>query len=214
MALSIQAKQRQESGKNANRRARVAEMVPANLVRPDSNDSIMLEISLADMRTIVKERSVRVDVDIEGIGVRKAIVKSIDWNSLTDEWLHVDLMEVSDDRRIRARIPLEYKGASEITLRGGMFLIMADRLPVEGKVEDLPERIVVDVATLAVGSFVAIRDLTVPESVKVLSRPDLRVCEAKVSRTARGTAEEEEAAAPAAPGTPAAPADKKAAPKK
>ncbi|GAB4155069.1 MAG: 50S ribosomal protein L25 [Planctomycetota bacterium] len=195
MALSIKASVRQTAGKNANRRTRKVEKVPGNLVMPETNESLMLELDLADVRTIVKKRSLHVELEIDGVGSRKAVVKEIAWNSLTDEILHVDFMHAQEGKPIRAEIPITFKGSGEVTVKGGILTISIDRLPVQAVPEVIPENILVDVAILPLGSFVAVRDLQLPEGVKVLARPDLRICQTKAARKSKDDEAKQEAEA-------------------
>jgi large subunit ribosomal protein L25 len=205
MALSIKASLRQELGKNANRRVRLNDHVPANLVVPETNESLSLELSLADVRNVIKARALHVDLDIETVGPRKAVVKEIKWNPLTDEILHVDLMHAPLGTVVKAEVPIAFKGSSEVTIKGGTLVVALDKLPVMGLTEEIPENILVDVATLQLNSFVAVKDLVVPKGVKILSRPDQRVCVAHVARNkVKDTEAEAAAAVPGAPGAPGA----------
>jgi len=88
--------------------------------------------------------------------------------------LHVDFQVVSMTEKIRAHISIELTGASPAVNDFNAIIVTGlNELEVESLPNDLPERIVVDIASLVnIGEGIHVRDLTVPDKVKVLDDPD------------------------------------------
>jgi large subunit ribosomal protein L25 len=105
--------------------------------------------------------------------------------------LHVDFLAVSLTEKLRATVRIEVTGVSPAVKDFNAVLVTnLDELEVECLPSDLPERFVVDISRLAqVGDAIHVRDVVVPESVRVLNDPDEVVVVATYAK------EEEEAAA-------------------
>jgi len=120
--------------------------------------------------------SALVTVDVEGTP-HKALVKEKQRNKITGTLLHVDFLAVSMTEKLRSQVYMEIVGlAPAIKDFDGVLVTGSDEVEVECLPQDLPERIVVDVSgLLKIGDGIYIRDLTVPEGVKVLDDPDTMV---------------------------------------
>ena len=182
MELCIKARVRTKTGKSANRQIRLGGEVSANLVMPDKNESMVLAISLAQVRAIAKDRVRLVSIEIEGVGVKKAYVSDLVWDNLKDRFLHVDFLEVSDERKVTVKVPLFVVGDQEIRSRGGIFVFALDHIEVLGFASDIPGRIKVDASKLQLGDFITVTDLEIPETVEVITDKKLRLCEARATK--------------------------------
>jgi len=120
--------------------------------------------------------SALVVVDVEGTQ-HKALVKEKQRNKITGTLLHVDFLAVSMTEKLRSQVYMEIVGlAPAIKDFDGVLLTGSDEVEVECLPDDLPERIVVDVSgLLKIGDGIYVRDLTVPEGVKILEDPDTMV---------------------------------------
>jgi large subunit ribosomal protein L25 len=120
--------------------------------------------------------SALVTVDVEGTP-HKALVKEKQRNKITGTLLHVDFLAVSMTEKLRSQVYMEIVGlAPAIKDFDGVLVTGSDEVEVECLPQDLPERIVVDVSgLLKIGDGVYVRDLTVPEGVKILEDPDTMV---------------------------------------
>ena len=115
-------------------------------------------------------------VDVEGTS-HKALVREKQRNKLTGTLLHVDFMAVSMKEKLRANVYIEITGVSPaIKELFGVLVTGLDDVEVESLPQDLPERIVVDISNLIkIGDGIYVRDLPVPEGVKILQEPDTMV---------------------------------------
>jgi large subunit ribosomal protein L25 len=120
--------------------------------------------------------SALVTVDIDGTQHR-ALVREKQRNKITGTLLHVDFLAVSMTEKLRAQVYIEITGvAPAIKDFDGVLVTGMDEVEVECLPQDLPERIQADISGLAkIGDGFYVRDLTVPEGVKILDEPESMV---------------------------------------
>lgn len=87
---------------------------------------------------------------------------------------HVDFQVVSLTEKIRAKVSIELDGVSPAVKDfNGVVVTGMDRLEVESLPQYLPERIIVDIASLAkIGDGIYVRDIKLSENVEILDDPD------------------------------------------
>ncbi len=120
--------------------------------------------------------STLVTVDVEGTPY-KALVKEKQRNKISGILLHVDFLAVSMTEKLRSQVYMEIVGvAPAIKDFDGVLVTGSNEVEVECLPQDLPERILVDISgLLKIGDGIYVRDLTVPQGVKILEEPDTMV---------------------------------------
>jgi large subunit ribosomal protein L25 len=153
-----------------------------------------------DARSFVEElhRGRRL-MDIQlGKENEKMLVKEVQYDHLGKEIIHVDLMRVDVTEMVRVAVPIEFKGTAKGAHEGGMVEVHTDRVEVECRVTEIPERITVSIKEMALGDALHAKDLQLPEGVKLISPPELLLATCHLVAETK-TTEELEAATPAAP---------------
>jgi large subunit ribosomal protein L25 len=132
-----------------------------------------------------------VTVDLDG-EQHATLVRERQKDYIRNSFIHVDFQVISLTEKIRTMVHIEVRGLSPAVKDFNAVLVNSiSQVDVEALPQDLPERFVVDVATLAnVGDAIHVRDLTVPSGVVVLSDPD------EIIVVATGAAPEEVEEAP------------------
>jgi large subunit ribosomal protein L25 len=138
-----------------------------------------------------------IDLEVEGV-TRKVLVHDLQRHSIRGDFLHADFYAVDMNRTIRVRIPIRLTGTSAAVTRDSGVLV---RGLTDLEVECLPVHLItsieVDQGVLEnIGNAILVRDLTVPETIKVLTNGDDLV--ARVTYQAK-----EEELTPVAATTPA-----------
>ncbi len=120
--------------------------------------------------------SALVTLDVDGTQHR-TLVREKQRNKITGMLLHVDFLAVSMTEKLRAQVYIEITGlAPAIKDFDGVLVTGMDEVEVECLPKDLPERITVDISTLAkIGDGIYVRDLVVPPEVKILEEPETMV---------------------------------------
>jgi large subunit ribosomal protein L25 len=153
-------------------------------------DPISVELDLRDasrsLTGLAPSTLVTVNVDGE---THRTLVREKQRNKLSGMLLHVDFLAVSMTERLRSQVYLEIVGlAPAVRDFDGVLVTGLEEVEVECLPNDLPERITVDISSLdGIGDGVYVRDLMIPEGVKILEDPDSMV----VLVTAQAAAEEE-----------------------
>lgn len=83
--------------------------------------------------------------------------------------LHVDFQQVSRNKPVRVKVPVQYTGTAVGTKSGGVFQIQVTELEVEGLPDDLPSTIDVDVTSLDTGDKLLASDLKLPSGITLLA---------------------------------------------
>ena len=136
-----------------------------------------------------------VDVQLDG-KVEKAQIMELQWDYLGKDVLHVDFKRVSADERITITVPVELKGIAPGIAAGGLLDQPLHTLRIECPVLSVPDTIKVNINELAIDSAIHVRDLKLPEGVKVLDEGDAIVVQVKTPAAdadadGEGTAEPE-----------------------
>jgi large subunit ribosomal protein L25 len=142
-------------------------------------EPIAIELDLKDASKSLTglAPSTLVTVEIDGGEPHKTLVREKQRNKITGTLLHIDFLAVSMKEKLRAQVYVEIVGVSPAVKDfNGVLVSGADEVGVECLPQDLPERIMVDISNLAkIGDGIYIRDLSVPEGVKILDDPDTMI---------------------------------------
>lgn len=90
-----------------------------------------------------------------------AIIQDTQWHPITDVLLHVDFLEVSADKDIVIGIPVQIIGTSPGVLRGGKLVKKVRKLKVRGLLQNIPEKIEVDITPLEIDDNIKVGDIKV-----------------------------------------------------
>jgi len=173
--FTVEGKVREERGKNAARRTRVTGMVPAVLYG-GRKDSISLSVNAKQVGKILRSESGHntiFTVQVVGGGEEKAMVKDWQVDPVSGSLLHVDLLRIAMDVRMRVRVPVHTFGEPEgVKLQGGIFEMVTREVEVECLPGDIPEEFKMDVSALTIGKQLRASDLPIdPAKVKLLTDP-------------------------------------------
>ncbi len=192
----IKATIRTEVGKEKVRKLRRAGQLPA-VMYGHGDPSILLTLTTSDFHRLLKElrgRTPIVDLEIDGQGVTRCVIKTIQRNPINGEFLHVDFQKVHPEEKITMHVPVVLHGTAEGVKQGGMLEILLREIPVRATIDRIPEHIDIDITNLKMGHSIHIADLHY-EGVEFALPPDSAIV---TILTPRKLAAAVEAAAPAA----------------
>ena len=89
----------------------------------------------------------------------KAIIKELQFHPLTDLLLHVDFLQLFDDKEILMEIPVKLTGTSPGVKMGGKLVQKLRKLRVKALPKNMPQSVEVSIAKLEVGNLFRVRDL-------------------------------------------------------
>ncbi len=151
-------------------------IIPANVYGHNiPSEAVQVEArSLAEtVRRAGTTRLIELKME-EGARPRPVLIRSLQRNPRTGEFIHVDFYQVSMRERLRLHVPVVMTGeAPALESTDGILVRNLDTIEVEALPGDLPPTIEVDVSHLRdIGDAVTVSDLTVPQGVTVLANPD------------------------------------------
>jgi len=87
------------------------------------------------------------------------IIQDMQYHPVTDRILHVDFLEVSEDKPITISVPVKLVGSAEGVLKGGRLIKKARKLRLSALLKDLPDFIEINISDLDIGDSIKISDL-------------------------------------------------------
>lgn len=103
---------------------------------------------------------------------RHAMIKDLTINPISRKMTHIDFVRVVMDEVVRTTVPVHIVGTAIGVKEGGLLDFQVRDLHVECLPNVIPDAIDVDVTTLGHHDYVRVKDLKLPEGVKVLDDPE------------------------------------------
>jgi large subunit ribosomal protein L25 len=192
-SIEIKVETRKSTGKKESVQLRQQGMIPCVIY--GGGENIHFAARVNDFRHVIYTHDVfLIILNMDGKKV-KAILKDIQFHPVTDEPLHMDFIQVFDDKPAIVSLPVTITGNSAGIRAGGKLRQRRRYLKVKGLIADLPESLVVDITELEIGNFIKIGDLKY-DKLELLDPDRAMVVGVSTSRVAKGMEIEE--AAPAA----------------
>ena len=158
-SLAISVKERQDVGKTNTRALRNQGNVPCVLYGGEKQ--VCFYTHENDFRKLVYTPDVFiVELNVDG-EVKKAIMKDIQFHPVTDKILHIDFLEVFDDKDVTVSVPVILNGLAIGVRNGGNLMFRRRKIITRGLATNLPDAIEIDIESLNIGQFVYIKDLNV-----------------------------------------------------
>ena len=196
--ITIEGQLRTEMGKQATRQLRSEEKVPGVIYGGAK------EVNFSAPATSFKALVYTPDFQLAEVKVGgasyKCILKDLQFDKVTDELIHVDLLELVEDKKVIATIPIKFTGASKGVKDGGKLITKMKALKVKTYPKHLKENIEVDLTELELNGNVRVEDVKA-ENYEILNSPRIPIASIVLTRQLK---QEEAAAAPAAGAAPAA----------
>ena len=105
------------------------------------------------------------------------LIQDIQYDPVSDQIVHVDVMAIDMNKTITTRVPLVLVGtAPAVKELGGILVQNKNKVEVECLPKDLIHKIEVDVSPLVdFHASIIVGDLKVPDTIKILDAPDINV---------------------------------------
>jgi len=202
--ILIQGKKRDDRGKNAMRRLRQSGSVPGVLYG-GKGDAVPVALEAKQLAPLFRTESghnALLNLKIEGHNEELAVLKDWQVDPLHGSLLHVDLIRVAKDVRMRVRVPVHTTGDPlGVKQQGGVFEVVSRDVEIECLPMDIPEEFRVDVSALMIGKQLRFSDLPLdPSKMKLVS--EARTVIAHVVAPKKEEEVAPEAAVAAAPAEP------------
>jgi large subunit ribosomal protein L25 len=176
---------REGTGKKAAKAYRKQALIPAVLYGGEK--VIHFNVTKESVRKLIYTPEVLiVDLTIEGKEC-KSIVKELQFHPVSDEVLHIDFLQIFENKPITIEIPVSLEGLAEGVRAGGKLSQELRKLKVKGIYTNFPEKLVINVENLGLGKVIQVGELNF-ENLEILNAKDNVVAAVKLTRAARGAA--------------------------
>lgn len=171
--IIVQAALRETRGKNAARRLRVTGQIPAILYGGKGNAQA-LEVNTKQVTAILRSASGHNTIfkvktkDSE----ETAIVK--DWlvDPVKGHLLHVDLLRIAMDVRMRVKVPVHTFGEAQgVKVQGGIFETVTREVEIECLPSEIPTEFRMDISELMMGMQLRAGDIQLAPGMKLITDP-------------------------------------------
>ena len=189
--INVTGQKRTDLGKKASKTLRKEGLVPRNLYGQATADGKPVAMSFAcpmtELRKVVYTPHIYViNLVIDGES-HTAITKELQFHPVTDALLHVDFLEVNDQKPITIGIPVKLVGLAQGVRDGGRMNLSIRKINVTAPYQQIPEHLDVDVTALKIGKSIKVGELSY-EGLELTTGKDVIVCSIKMTRAAMSAA--------------------------
>src|SRR5438046_7606656 len=173
--IVVEAAPRESRGKNEARRLRVTGKVPAILYGA-KGEALSLAVSAKQLGQILRSttgHNTLFQVAMDG-KEQPAIVKDWQVDPVSGNLLHVDLLRIAMDVRMRVKVPVHTFGEpSGVKVEGGVFEIVTREVEIECLPGEIPTEFKMDVSNLALNQALRASDIPIdPAKMKLVTEPE------------------------------------------
>jgi len=187
--ITIEGQLRTDFGKSATRRLRSQGNVPAVIYGGAKEINFFAPLT-AFKKLVYTPDFQKVDVQLDGASYT-CIMKDLQFDKVSDELIHIDLLELVEGRKVVATIPLNFTGTSKGVKEGGRLITKIKSLKVKSLPKHLQENIEVDLSDLELNANIRVEDVKA-ENYEILNSPRIPIASVVMTRQLK----QEEAAAP------------------
>ena len=127
-----------------------------------------------------------VNLTIDGVEC-KAVLKDIQFHPVKDTILHMDFLQIVEDKAIVMEVPTVLTGLAAGVKLGGKLQQAIRKIKVKAVYANIPEKLVVDVTELALGKSIKVGELSF-EGIELVTPAQTVVCSVAATRASREAA--------------------------
>ncbi|MFA5072933.1 MAG: 50S ribosomal protein L25 [Nitrospirota bacterium] len=174
--IALTAQVREHAGKGIARSLRRNQKVPAVLYSHGKSTPISI-VSKEVTKILNAEGGEHALITLKLDGAKKAaermaLIKDYQLDPISGSLLHVDLMEVAMNEKVKIQVAIHIVGSAIGVKEGGIFQYGQRQVEVECLPSHIPDSINVDISQLNVNESVHVRDIIAPEGVRILTEPE------------------------------------------
>src|SRR5688572_920618 len=158
-SITIEGQLRTGLGKSATRQLRSQDLVPG-VIYGGAKEITFAATSTAFKPFIYTPEFQLAEVKLDGSTYR-CILKDLQFDKVSDKLIHVDLLELVEDKKIVADIPLKFTGVATGVKDGGHLVIKMKSLKVKTLPKYLKEQIEVDITDLELNGNIRVEDVQI-----------------------------------------------------
>jgi large subunit ribosomal protein L25 len=173
--IVVEATPRESRGKNEARRQRVAGNVPAVLYG-GKGEAVSLTVNAKKVSQILRSATGHNTLFQVTVGGKEqpAIVKDWQVDPVSGNLLHVDILRIAMDVRMRVKVPVHTFGEpSGVKVEGGVFEVVTREVEIECLPGEIPTEFKLDISGLALNQALRASDIPLDTAkMKLLTEPE------------------------------------------
>ena len=178
-SVSISGLSRASVGKKDAKAVRNAGFVPCVLY--GGKDQKTFSVKYNDLLPLVYTPEVlTVDLNIDGTSY-KALMQEIQFHAINDKIVHIDFLEMFDNKPVFIDIPVHTTGNSIGVKAGGKLTLNVRKLKVKALPANLPDSIEIKIDHLDIGKSIRVSEIAV-NNIELLDTPNMVVVTIKATR--------------------------------
>ena len=155
--IEIKGQIRKETGKKATKKLRKQKEVPCVLYGGEKNVHFSAHKNMFN-NLIYTPSTYIVKLDVNGTKY-DAVMKDAQFHPVTDEIIHIDFLQIFEDKKVVVNIPVQLHGFAEGVQAGGKLHILKRKIKVKAFHKDLPDQFDIDIENLELGKSIKIAEL-------------------------------------------------------
>ena len=164
---------------------RRSSLVPCVLYGGEKN--VNFSVNNADLRKLVYSPDIHyVNLNIDG-KAHTAIMREIQFHPVKDTILHIDFLEINDQKPIVMEVPLKLEGLAAGVKAGGKMRQLMRTLKVKAIYTNIPEILTIDVTEMGLGKAKKVADLSY-ENLELVNPKTAVVCMVAATRQSKDAA--------------------------
>ncbi|PWG79656.1 50S ribosomal protein L25/general stress protein Ctc [Pararcticibacter amylolyticus] len=180
--IAISGSRRGSVGKRDAKELRYEGKVPAVLYGGKEQTHFAVDVSA--LKPLIYSADVSfVEIEVDGVKT-KSIIQEAQFHPLTEQILHVDFYQLSEDKPVVMQIPVKLTGTSPGVKMGGKLVQKLRKLRVKALPKDMPQYVEVSIEPLEVGKSVRVRDLKF-DQFAITNTPEDTIVSVTTSRALR-----------------------------
>ena len=188
--VTIEGQLRTGTGKSAARQLRSQDLVPG-VIYGGAKEVNFAATAVALKPFVYTSDFQKIEIKVDG-KTYTCILKDLQFDKVTDKLTHIDLLELVEDKKVSATIPLKFTGAAAGVKAGGKLEIRLKAVKVKTLPKYLRETIEVDLTNLELNANIRVQDI-VADNIEIQNSPRIPIASVTMTRQLK----QEEAAAPA-----------------
>ncbi|MFT4205020.1 MAG: 50S ribosomal protein L25 [Chitinophagaceae bacterium] len=190
--ITIEGQLRTEFGKKATRAVRSQDQVPAVIY--GGAKEVSFSVPAKALKPLVyTDKFQLVEITIDGQKYT-AIMKDLQFDRVSDKLIHIDFLELNDDKKVIANLPLKFVGSAVGVKAGGKFVPKLNTLKVKTLPKHLKEAITVDITNLELNGNLRVEDVKEPD-FEIMNSPRIPIASIVLTRQLKQAASAEAASA-------------------
>ena len=178
-SITIEGHLRTDHGKKAARQIRSQENVPAVIY--GGAQEVNFYASAKAFKPLVYTGEFQIaEVTVDG-KMYRCILKDLQFDKVSDALIHLDLLELVEDKKVVATLPLKFVGTSVGVKEGGKLVIKIKSLKVKALPKDLVETINVDITNLALNANIRVEDVKA-NGLEIMNSPRIPIASVVMTR--------------------------------